>query len=109
MSGRRAKGKRYRLPCIACQTKLDLAPEAKRLVGYLIPGGDAVVLVCDEKCEQTHYANARLMNWLLSGEPVAMHSDAIIRHDLAVKHGKVGIREGKIVYIDAIDKPEPRE
>ena len=96
-------GKRYRVPCTACEAKLDVPPEAGRLIGYVIPGGDKVEIVCNQACEQKLYQGARIINWLISGDPVAMHSDSIIRHDLALKHGSVGIRDGKIVYLDVTD------
>ncbi len=108
MGKRRGSGARYRIECCVCHAKLEASREAHALLGRVV-GGDLVVLVCNEKCEKNLYRNARIMNWLTKGEAVAYHSDAVIRHDLAIKAGKVGIHDGKIVYIDSIDELLPPE
>lgn len=98
----RKRGKRYRVLCGGCQAKLDVNPEFGRLIGYVLPGGDALTLVCDEKCERKLYQHARIVNYLLSGDPVAMHSDSVIRLDLVLKYGgAVTIKDGKVFYPDA--------
>ena len=102
--GKRNKGQRYRLPCSVCETKLDLFnPQVGRLVGLQVRG-KLVTLVCNERCETQLYNNARFVNWLLHGDAVAEHSDVVLRHDLALKHGGVMLRDGKIVYVRDKDK-----
>lgn len=108
MGKRRGLGPRFRLPCSVCQRLLDVSPVAKQYVGYHLPGGDVIMLVCDADCEKRLYQDARILNFFIHGEAVAMDSDAVLRFDLLNEHGGVSIRDGKLVYLDIPDKPTPK-
>lgn len=80
-----------------------------RLVGYRIPGGDVVTLVCNAECERKLYSAARFVNFFVNLDATAAHSDAVLRHDLWLEHGGVRVRKGKIEYVDLGDKLLPPE